>query len=509
MTVLSTGVIENRKRQVTSLAISVSNEANLNATAQVEVYLVPTLGVSNAEVYFLNAFSLNPFSTTDSIVTFDNVYANFDHFGVRVITGGEGADNIVVTVTGLDSSANRIFEIFPGELGPGIPGPPGPPGTPVLTGIGEPTCAIGNLGDIYIDLSTGNTFYKLSQPVPPPVRPIPAPTGITIPVGSTQTYTTIDAALAAANPGDRLLLDAETFTITSTINVNTPVTIEGQGIGLTIVTTTLNTVNTMFNVTVSNVVFQNMSIVQNFPQVLSIETVISLNNLSATGIYVDRCEISVCELGISVKVTEFQITNCNFTYAPLASRPNGYYYIIISSTSGESIIDNNTFVSDAGNSNCRFIIITNIAVNSGTLQGNLVVNNNTQLVSPFTLRHLLVIEEFIGADFGLYFINNTTINEGNVPVLLFNANLNIFKFIATYGNSVQNTAGKGIIGIDSSYIGTTNIFSSGNTIANEFFTSGWASATVPSSFIVGYNTTAIPTDPNLPLNNCYWLMLIS
>lgn len=286
-------------------------------------------------------------------------------------------------------------------------------------------------------------------------------------------------------------------------------TIEGQGIGLTIVTTTLNTVTTMFNVTVSNVVFQNMSIVQNFPEVLSIETVISLNNLSATGIYVDHCEISVCELGISIKVTEFQITNCRFTYAPLASRPNGYYYIIISSTSGQSIIDNNTFVSDAGNSDCRFIIITNIAVNSGTLQGNLVVSNNTQLVSPFTLRHLLVIEEFIGTNFGLYFINNTTINEGNVPVLLFNANLNIFKFIAAYGNSVQNTAGKGLIGIDSSYIGTTNIFSSGNTIANEFFTSGWASATVPPSFIVGYNTTAIPTDPNLPLNNCYWLMLIS
>lgn len=69
----------------------------------------------------------------------------------------------------------------------GATGPTGETGTMVLTGVGGPTCAIGNLGDIYIDLSTGKTYYKLSQPVPPMVRVIPAPTGATIPVGSTQT----------------------------------------------------------------------------------------------------------------------------------------------------------------------------------------------------------------------------------------------------------------------------------------------------------------------------------
>ncbi|PGO31726.1 cell surface glycoprotein [Bacillus cereus] len=388
-------------------------------------------------------------------------------------------------------------------------GPTGPTGTTVLTGVGVPTCAIGDLGDIYIDLSTGITYYKLSQPVPPMVRAIPAPTGNTILVGSTQTYTTIDAALAVANNGDRLLLDAETFIITSTVTVNKSVTIEGQGIGATTVITTLNTVVSMFNVTVSNVIFRNMSIVQDFPSVLGVESVISINNLSATGIYIYSCEISVCELGIAIVATEFQITNCDFTYAPLASPNNGYFYIIISSTSGQSIIDSNTFVSDSGNTRCRFIIITNIAVNSGTLQGNLIVSNNKQdNSSPFTLRHLLVIEEFIGTNFGLFLLSNTTVNEGNVPVLLFNANFNIFKFIEVIGNSVQNTAGKGIIGIDSSSTGQTPIFSSSNTIANQFFTAGWASATVPASFIIGYNTTVISEAPNLPLTNCYWLMLI-
>ncbi|MGV2527769.1 UNVERIFIED_CONTAM: hypothetical protein FOS11_34030, partial [Bacillus thuringiensis] len=103
---------------------------------------------------------------------------------------------------------------------------------------------------------------------------------------------------------------------------------------------------------------------------------------------------------------------------------------------------------------------------------------------------------------------NTTVNEGNVPVLLFNADFTIFKFIEVNGNSIQNTAGKGIIGIDSSSIGQTPIFSSGNTIANQSFTPGWASATIPPSFIVGYNTAVILEPPNLPLTSCYWLMLI-
>ncbi|KAB2444072.1 cell surface glycoprotein, partial [Bacillus luti] len=42
-------------------------------------------------------------------------------------------------------------------------------------------------------------------------------------------------------------------------------------------------------------------------------------------------------------------------------------------------------------------------------------------LSPATLRHLLDIEEFVGTNFGLFLLNNTTVNEGNVPVLLFNA----------------------------------------------------------------------------------------
>ncbi|MCL6495339.1 MAG: hypothetical protein K6T54_11245, partial [Ignavibacterium sp.] len=85
--------------------------------------------------------------------------------------------------------------------------------------------------------------------------------------------------------------------------------------------------------------------------------------------------------------------------------------------------------------------------------------------------------------------------------------LSIFKFIEVDGNNVQNTAGKGLIGIDASSTGTTDIFSSNNTIATPFFVAGWASATVPASFIVGYRTTITPA-PVLPLATCYWLPLV-
>lgn len=46
------------------------------------------------------------------------------------------------------------------------------------------------------------------------------------------------------------------------------------------------------------------------------------------------------------------------------------------------------------------------------------------------------------------------------------------------------------------------IYSTNNTIANKSFTTGWASATLPPSFIVGYHALVIPVNPDLPLITC-------
>jgi hypothetical protein len=42
----------------------------------------------------------------------------------------------------------------------GPPGPPGPPGSQIITGSSPPTSALGNSGDIYIQINTGDVYKK-------------------------------------------------------------------------------------------------------------------------------------------------------------------------------------------------------------------------------------------------------------------------------------------------------------------------------------------------------------
>lgn len=88
------------------------------------------------------------------------------------------------------------------------------------------------MGDIYIDLSSGQVYLKQVQPTPPPLRAIPPPTGTTIHVAPGNN---IQAAINSASTGDQIVLDAGLHTITVTINVNKSVTIAGQGIASTTV----------------------------------------------------------------------------------------------------------------------------------------------------------------------------------------------------------------------------------------------------------------------------------
>jgi hypothetical protein len=116
MAIYATGTIENPKRIASTLTISISNQSSTIANAQLEVYYVPTSDYSNAIVYFLQAFVLQPYNTPNSILTFNNIFANLDRFGVRVVTSGAGALNVAVLITALDAAGNRIFQIDPGEL---------------------------------------------------------------------------------------------------------------------------------------------------------------------------------------------------------------------------------------------------------------------------------------------------------------------------------------------------------------------------------------------------------
>ncbi|WP_373897847.1 hypothetical protein ACER0A_010565 [Haloimpatiens sp. FM7315] len=264
----------------------------------------------------------------------------------------------------------------------------------------------------------------------------------------------------------------------------------------------------MINVTASNVIFKDMKIVQNYVSTLSIETVISINNINGIGYYFDNLEVSICEFGFGIKAAEYQITNCNFTYAPLASASNSNRYILLMNSNGINIIDNNTFSTSGGNNRSSFILITNVIVNSGFFTNKLFISNNTQdIASPNTMSTFFNMEEYAGNDFQLMFVNNTTSLEANVPILFYNPNFNIFRYIMFKNNTVANTVGKGLSAIDSSFLGSTNIYISGNTLLNPNFTPPFESATNPETNIIGYRSSTIPVNPSLPIVDCYWLPL--
>ena len=190
---------------------------------------------------------------------------------------------------------------------------------------------------------------------------------------------------------------------------------------------------------------------------------------------------------------------------------NIIYYIIISNCTGDCIINSTQFISEGANNTTRFIIITNLTSHSGYLSGSLSVTNNTQLTSPYTLRHLILIEEFIGNNFKLFVNYNTTIYEGNAPILFSAPNNDIFEFIELIGNSIQNTAGKGFIGVYTEpgpSTGTTVLYAEDNTIANQSFRTGWTTATAIGTpfldtLLAGYDNVGI-TNPEYTFPSCYW-----
>lgn len=101
MAVWDTGPIDNRDNpRTTQLAIRLLNTGRMPAIAGIEVYHVnPTgNGFTSETIYVVDLVSLNPFDTPGSGFTLDNVFANLDVFGVRVISSGLGGNDIAVTV---------------------------------------------------------------------------------------------------------------------------------------------------------------------------------------------------------------------------------------------------------------------------------------------------------------------------------------------------------------------------------------------------------------------------
>lgn len=120
MPVYDTGPIDNRSTpRTTQLTIRVFNTGRLSALVGIETYFIqpPGDGLGSNTIYGLQLVNLSPFNTPGASFTMDNVYADLDVFGVRVITSGLGANDIAITVLEKTTDGEIIKEhVLGGEL---------------------------------------------------------------------------------------------------------------------------------------------------------------------------------------------------------------------------------------------------------------------------------------------------------------------------------------------------------------------------------------------------------
>lgn len=120
MAVFDTGPIDNRDvPRTTQLTIRLFNTGRLPALVGIEVYQINPSGAgfTSETVYVVSLVPLEPFGTLDSGFALDNVFADLDVFGVRVLTSGLGANDIAITVLEKGSAAEIIEKhVLEGEL---------------------------------------------------------------------------------------------------------------------------------------------------------------------------------------------------------------------------------------------------------------------------------------------------------------------------------------------------------------------------------------------------------
>lgn len=120
MPVFDTGPIDNRINSRTeALSIRISNTGRRYAIAGIEVYQVTPSGdgFSTKTLYAVELVSLAPFANNGDTFTADNIFANLDTFGVRVLTSGLGGNEIAVAVLEKDANGQIIRQhILEGEF---------------------------------------------------------------------------------------------------------------------------------------------------------------------------------------------------------------------------------------------------------------------------------------------------------------------------------------------------------------------------------------------------------
>ena len=340
-----------------------------------------------------------------------------------------------------------------GTTGPTGPnGPPGAPGSQGPTGADGPTgCSFLTVSspptdltescNTYLDTTNGELYSWCNTPYAnePQIRSIPTYSGSN---RSVTTEAQLVAAVAGASQGDIVTL-ADNITLSTTLIVD-------QGIKLTAIAPTvklsaLSSQTITVNVTVDNVLIQGITIENT--NTSTVATAVSFSSATATNNYVDSSvAINTNEFGIASNNIQIQITNCSFCFV---GSPDSHRYINLQRTTGETIIDGNTFEGN-GTNNTQFVYMASSGANF--LNGKIMVSNNTSILSP--VQRLMIVEsDLTGANCDFFIINNTVTSTSGF-VIFYNSNIlagvhsiTAYGNVETYGGATP-PGGKGIIGLD-------------------------------------------------------------
>jgi hypothetical protein len=333
-------------------------------------------------------------------------------------------------------------------------------------------------------------------------------------VGPTGDFPDLSTALAdaAVVNGTTLGVQAGTYTLVSTLSINKQVKIYGEDKNTVILQSAATSSDpvTLVSVTTDNVVLKGLTINHRKTTNTSVETAVAVSGTGSPqtrvdGFILDDCIIRHVEFGLTIRGSNWKLSNSAFVYAGLNNstrRHVGIYGVsgdcfAVDNTSDEDIVPGTT-----GNTRWYTLSATTGTNPNETYVGTLVIEGNTQ--AGGNLHQFFNQDAWQGSSgqYNLIVKNNTTTNESSAFVVLFGGAANfgdIIGEITVEGNSLSNVSGKGVVGLDASSLvafrssALTVHVPSPNTLANTGWASNWAEASGSSSNTVGYRTTTIST----------------
>ena len=262
----------------------------------------------------------------------------------------------------------------------------------------------------------------------------------------------------------------------------------------------------MFNVSVDNVSFQQMTIKQRKTTNTSLESAFNVSGPGSpptriANFVLDNVRVEHMEFGVKIRGSNWKIDSCQFSY----SGPNNTTrrHIGVYGTLGSCFIVDNQSEDNGATGNTRFICPTSTTGTNPneTMSGDLVVSGNSQSVGSLSQFYNQDNWQGSAGDFRAFFINNST-NETSAFVVLYGTSANyaniLSRVIAT-GNQLSNfhggtpAGGKGMIAFDGAGLvsprsSSLPVESSGNVLVNMMFRTDYTQAIGSTMSTVGYST---------------------